>query len=89
MKLQPIKNLVLIERMPFIEKTRGGIILADSSKQPNQWGTVLDIGPKVDAVSVGDMVYFGKYAGTNIDDIQVILREEDILGFVKKEDNVK
>jgi len=48
---------------------------------------VLATGKKVDAtgnnsdfqVKVGDVVLFGKYAGTDIDDKHVVLKEDDVL----------
>lgn len=85
MTLQPIKNLVLVERCPMDNKTAGGIILPDSPQQQSQYGTVMAIGSKVEVITPGDTVFYGKYAGTNIDDVQLILREEDILAFVKKD----
>jgi chaperonin GroES len=35
-------------------------------------------------VKVGDVIYFGKYAGTELGDDHLIIREDEILGIVEK-----
>jgi chaperonin GroES len=89
MNLQPINDKILVERQPEENKTAGGILLPDSAQKQSQWGTVLSVGSKVEVVSKGDMVFCGKYVGTDVDGVQFIIREEDVLMFVKKEDTDK
>ncbi len=93
-KVRPLDDRVVVEPMAAEERTAGGIVLPDSSREKQQRGTVLAVGPGklLDSgergavgVVVGDEVIFGKYGGTEIeiDGIDVkILRESDILAKV-------
>ncbi len=70
-------------------KTAGGIIIPDTAKEKPQRGTVVAAGTgKKDepmTVKAGDIVLYGKYAGTEIQ-IEgydyLIMRESDILAIV-------
>jgi len=93
-KVRPLDDRVVVEPMAAEERTAGGIVLPDNSREKQQRGTVLAVGPGklLDSgergavgVVVGDEVIFGKYGGTEIeiDGIDVkILRESDILAKV-------
>jgi chaperonin GroES len=93
-KLRPTADRLLVMRLDGEEKTHGGIIIPDAAKQKTQAGTVLATGPgqkdkdgkliPMD-IKVGDTVYFGKYAGTEVDDVRVILREDEILGIIEQQ----
>ncbi len=87
--IKPLADRVVIEPSQAEEKTAGGIIIPDTAKEKPQKGTVVAIGPgKKDepiTVKVGDVVLYGKYAGTEItiDDINfLIMRESDIVAIV-------
>lgn len=92
-KFKPLGDRVLVKRVQGQEKSAGGIIIPDAAKEKAQIGQVLAVGPgKSDntgnlikpAVKVGDQVYFGKYAGTEVDPEVLVIREEEILGIVEK-----
>jgi len=96
LKVRPLDDRVVVEPLEAEEKTAGGILLPDSAKQKPQRGRVLAVGPgklseKGDrlpvAVSKGDEVLYGRYAGSDIEvdrkEIK-ILRESDILAKVVK-----
>ena len=95
MKLKPLNDRVLIQRLEMEEKTAGGIIIPDSAKEKPQRGKVVAAGPgKLDedgkrvkmTVKKGDTVLFAKYAGTEFKldgDECLILREDDILAIVE------
>ncbi len=61
---------VLVEPQQAVTKTAGGIIIPDSAKEKPLVGKVVLVGiAKKDEtveVKVGDTVYYGKYAGTEI-----------------------
>jgi chaperonin GroES len=90
-KIRPLQDRVLVQRVEEEEKTAGGIIIPDTAKEKPQEAVVVATGPgKVQDdgnltpldVKVNDRVLFGKYAGTDITldgEDYVILREEDIL----------
>ena len=87
--IKPLSDRVLIEASPVEEKTAGGIIIPDTAKEKPQKGTVVAAGQgKKDepmTVKPGDIVLYGKYAGTEITvdgSEYLIMRESDILAIV-------
>ena len=94
MKFRPLHDRVAIRRVPFEEKTRGGIIIPDTAKEKPQEGEVVAVGPGTrdekgkllpPDVRVGDRVLFGKWTGTEvvIDGVDMlIMKETDIMGVV-------
>jgi chaperonin GroES len=95
MALRPLHDNVLIRRIDPTEEQRGGIIIPDTAKEKPQEGEVLAVGPgKVQddgtrrplAVSVGNKVIFGKYAGTEVTvdgEELLIMRESDLHGVLE------
>jgi len=95
MKIRPLQDRIIVERLEEETMTAGGIIIPDSAKEKPQEGKVVAAGKgKVTEdgkvlpldVKVGDKVLFGKYAGTEIkvDGKQyLMMREDDILGVVE------
>ena len=89
LNIKPLADRVLVEPAPAEEKTASGIIIPDTAKEKPQKGKVVAVGPgKKDepvTVSVGDVVLYGKYAGTEISvDGQdyLIMRESDIFAII-------
>ena len=89
MKIRPLHDRVLVERVEAEAKTAGGIIIPDTAKEKPQRGTVVAAGPgKKDepmSVKAGDTVLYGKYSGTEISvegNDYLIMRESDILAIV-------
>ncbi|MBE0639787.1 MAG: co-chaperone GroES [Bacteroidales bacterium] len=87
--IKPLADRVVIEPMQAEQKTAGGIIIPDTAKEKPQRGTVVAIGPgKKDeplTVKVGDVVLYGKYAGTEINinnNDYLIMRESDIVAII-------
>ena len=96
MKIRPLQDRVIVQRIEEEEKTKGGLIIPDTAKEKPQEGKVIAVGKgklnddgKITPleVKVNDRVLFGKYSGTeiNIDgEEHLIMREEDILGVIEK-----
>jgi chaperonin GroES len=96
MKVKPLNDRVLVQRVDAEEKTTGGIIIPDTAKEKTQEGKIVAAGPgKRDEngkripmdVKKDDRVLFGKYAGTEIkiDGVELlIMRIDDILGIIEK-----
>ncbi|MEM8501292.1 MAG: co-chaperone GroES [Pseudomonadota bacterium] len=97
MKIRPLHDRVIVRRQEEEETSAGGIVLPGSAKEkPNQGevvavgnGAVLDNGDtRPLAVSVGDTVVFGQYAGSNTvkvdDEDLIILSESEIYAVVEK-----
>ena len=95
MKMRPLRDRVLVERIEEQEQRVGGIIIPDTAKEKPQEGRVVAVGKgRVNDkgetfpldVKVGDTVLFGKYAGSEIKldgKEYLILREEEVLGVVE------
>ncbi|MCD6581062.1 MAG: co-chaperone GroES [Desulfuromusa sp.] len=96
MNIRPLQDRIIVERVEEESKTAGGIIIPDTvSKEKPQEGKVIAVGKgkvtpegKVLPLDVkeGDLVLFGKYAGSEIkiDGVEyLIMREDDILGVVE------
>jgi chaperonin GroES len=94
-KLRPLADRVIVKQTEAEEKTKSGIYLPDAAKEKPTKGKVIAAGPgKLDekgrpmevGVRAGDTVYYGKYAGTDVEvdgEKFVILREGDILGVLE------
>jgi len=92
----PLHDRILVRRVEEGETVRGGIIIPDSAKEKPQEGKVIAAGKgksndegKIFPLDVkaGDNVLFGKYSGTEIKidgEEFLIMREEEILGILKK-----
>lgn len=86
--LKPLGDRVLVKRIEEQEKTAGGIYIPDAAKEKGQMGAVVAVGQgRLDKgsvvplqVKVGDKIIFGKYAGTEVSDNHIIIREDEILG---------
>lgn len=89
LNIKPLADRVLVEPMEAETKTASGIIIPDNAKEKPQKGTVVAVGNgKKDeplTVSVGDVVLYGKYGGTELKlegKDYLIMRESDILAIV-------
>ena len=97
MKLRPLNDRLLVEKLPVNEVSKGGIFIPDTAREKPIKGKVLAKGPgrwKADtsgripiAPEVGQTVIFAKHhPGTDIKGDEgnelMIIREEDILIFI-------
>jgi chaperonin GroES len=94
MKLTPLQDRILVQRVEEEEKTKGGIIIPDTAKEKPAEGKVVSVGKgKIDEsgkpipmeVKKGDRILFGKYSGTEIKiegEEYLIMREDDVLGII-------
>ncbi len=89
LNIKPLADRVLIEPSQAEEKTAGGIIIPDTAKEKPQKGTVVAIGNgKKDepmTVKIGDIVLYGKYAGTELTiegNDYLIMNESDIVAII-------
>jgi chaperonin GroES len=94
-KIRPLHDRILVERLEEGEVRKGGIIIPDTAKEKPQEGKVIAVGlGKVGEdgkkialdVKAGDKILFGKYSGSEvkIDDKEyLIMREEDVLAILE------
>jgi len=95
MKLRPLQDRILVQRVAEETTTRGGIIIPDTAKEKPIEGKVIAVGNgktgddgKRIALDIkkGDSILFGKYGGTDvkIEGIEyLIMREDDVLGIIE------
>lgn len=86
MKIKPLADRVVIEPKATEEKTAGGIIIPDTTKEKPLEGVVVAVGNGTKEVTmevkVGDKVLYGKYAGTEVTvdgKEYLIMRQQDVL----------
>ncbi len=96
MKIRPLADKVLVERLEAETKTAGGIVLPDSAKEKPQRGKIISVGQgkvlddgtlRKPQVKKGDNVLFTSYAGTEvkIDGKEyLIMSESDIMAVIEK-----
>ena len=96
MKIRPLADKVLVERLEAETKTAGGIVLPDSAKEKPQRGKIVAVGKgkvlddgttRKLQVKKGDVVLFTSYAGTEvkIDGKEyLIIDESDIMAVIEK-----
>ena len=94
MKLRPLQDRILVQRVEEETKTKGGIIIPDTAKEKPVEGKVVAVGNgkvgedgKRTALEVkkGDRILFGKYSGTEVKiegEEYLIMREDDVLGVI-------
>ena len=94
MKLRPLQDRLLVQRVEEEATTKGGIIIPDTAKEKPAEGKVVAVGNgklgddgKRIALEVkkGDRILFGKYSGTEVKisgEEYLIMREEDVLGII-------
>ncbi|MDE7074842.1 MAG: co-chaperone GroES [Odoribacter sp.] len=89
MTLRTVLNKVVVEPVEAETVTKGGIIIPDTAQEKPQQGKVIATGNgKSDEpmeVKVGDVVLYGKYAGTevHIDDKKyLVMNQSDVLAIL-------
>ena len=87
--IKPLGSRVLVEVLESETKTASGIIIPDSAREKQQRGTVLATGPGTESekmeVKAGDVVLYGKFAGTEIEEEgkkYIILNQNEILAII-------
>lgn len=95
MKLRPLQDRILVQRVEEETTTKGGIIIPDTAKEKPAEGKVVAVGNGKVAddgkrtpleIKEGDKILFGKYAGTEVKiegNEFLIMREDDVLGVIE------
>jgi len=95
--IKPLEDRIVVQALDAEETTASGLVIPDTAKEKPQEGKVLAVGPgrfneDGDArvpldVSIGDVVVFSKYGGTEIKydgEDYLILSARDVLAVVDK-----
>ena len=95
MRFRPLHDRVVVRRLEFEERTKGGIIIPDTAKEKPQEGEVVAVGPgardesgKVQPLDLkaGDRILFGKWSGTEVKidgEELLIMKESDVMGVIE------
>ncbi|MFW2374604.1 MAG: co-chaperone GroES [Gammaproteobacteria bacterium] len=95
MNIRPLHDRVVVKRMEEERTSAGGIVIPDSATEKPSRGEIIAVGNgkvsdngEVRAldVKVGDVVLFGKFAGTEVKvegEEVLIMREDDIMGVIE------
>lgn len=96
MNLQPLEDRIVVRPAAPEQTTASGLVIPDSATEKPQQGEVLAAGPGKRSdqtgevipmdVSVGDVVVYSKYGGTEISSVGedlLILNARDVLAIVK------
>ena len=96
MKIKPLHDRILVQRLEEEEKTESGIIIPDTAKEKPVMGKVIAVGDgrilengqkQPLTVKEGDKILFGKYAGTEVKikgEEYLIMREDDVLAVIEE-----
>ena len=94
MKVRPLHDRIIVQRLEEGEQKVGGIIIPDTAKEKPQQGKVIaagngktnDEGKRIPMdVTAGDTILFGKYSGQEIKldgEEYIIMREDDVLAVI-------
>ena len=95
MKIRPLADKVLVERIEAEAITTGGIVLPDTAKEKPQRGKIVSVGEgkllddgsrRKMQIKKGDQVLFTSYAGTDVkvgDNEYLIMDESDIMAVIE------
>ena len=95
MKVRPLHDRIIVQRIDEGEQKVGGIIIPDTAKEKPQQGKVIAAGTgkvKDDGkrtpldVKEGDTILFGKYSGQDIKidgEEYLIMREDEVLAVLE------
>lgn len=84
--IKPLFDRILVSR-DNEPTTVNGLIIPDTAKEKPAQGFVVAVGQAALHVKKGDIVMFGKYAGTEVkmgSGDYLMMREEDVLGIVEE-----
>ena len=96
LKIRPLHDRVIIQRLEAETKSSGGIVIPDSATEKPIRGKVMAVGKgkilengdvRPLDVKVGDHILFGKYSGTEVKvdgDEYLVMREEDVMAVIEK-----
>ncbi|MCL5673227.1 MAG: co-chaperone GroES [Deltaproteobacteria bacterium] len=96
MKVKPLQDRILVERLQEEEKTKSGLFIPDAAKEKPMQGKVIAVGngrtsedgKKISLeIKEGDLVLFAKYSGNEIkvdDKEYLIMKEDDVLAIIEK-----
>ena len=95
MKIRPLYDRILAQRLVEADKTKGGLFIPDNAKEKPMEALVISVGSgklldngTIQALTVkaGDKILIGKYSGSEVKldgKDHIILSEDDVLAIVE------
>ena len=80
-KIQPLRNRLVVALMPEYDEFIGNILIPQVVKEASKRGTVVCAGPSA-SIQVGSSVCFSSFAGYEIHEGFLIIRDHEVLGEV-------
>ncbi|MCF3178182.1 MULTISPECIES: co-chaperone GroES [Streptomyces] len=93
--IKPLEDRIVVQPLDAEQTTASGLVIPDTAKEKPQEGVVLAVGPgrvedgkRVELdVTVGDVVLYSKYGGTEVkynNEDYLVLSARDVLAIVEK-----
>jgi len=94
-KIRPLNDRIVVERLEAEDKTAGGIYLPDAAKEKPKMGKVVAVGEgklldsgerSKPTLKKGNKIIFESYAGTEVKvdgKEYLIMREDDVLAIIE------
>ena len=86
-KIQPLGDRIVAQAVEASDKTESGFYLPQDAQEKPQMAKVVEVGKDVSEVKKNDTVVYPKFGTTEvtIDGSEyMIIKEEDVLGIIKK-----
>jgi co-chaperonin GroES (HSP10) len=61
-------NYLIVKLPERTTKTKGGLHLPDTAQAESTFGTIVSVGPKVNELNPGDVVFFNSYSHKTLGD---------------------
>lgn len=84
MNLKPLQDIVVLR--PREVKTTSAIIVPDAYARPSYVGEVVEVGPDVEEISVGQRVLYAPFRGTTVsqgDENVLLIAESEIVAVLE------
>ena len=81
--IKPLGSRILVKPDEVKKITDGGIIIPETSEEKSRIGSVLSVGKNVTKIHVGDRILYGKFAGAELKEGLLIVKEEDVFAIIE------
>jgi len=76
--MKPLRDNIIVKRVAHERKTSSGLILQSNAGEPDK-AEVVSVGPKVDEVSIGDLLLINWNKAVKIQDEEYIIPITDVI----------
>lgn len=77
--MKPLRDLLLVELETDERKSATGLFIKEAWAKPRNQATVVEVGPQVENVHVGQIITINPYAVIDVTKDQKLIREGDVL----------